>query len=56
MIKCKSKFEFEYLKEYYYLMFGFILVNERKRIIYLPSDITYKKRFLNRESKKNEHQ
>ena len=56
MIKCKSKEEFE-LKKYIYLqLFGDVLVNERKRIIYLPEDKIYQRMFLNRGSKKNEHQ
>lgn len=49
MIKCKSKAEFDYLREYYLVMFGSVLANERKRIIYLPNDRIYQKKYLNRE-------
>ena len=56
MIKCKDKTEFELKKAKYLLLFGNVLVNERKRIIYLPEDKIYQKRFLNREAKKNEQQ
>ncbi len=49
MIKCKSKAEFDYLREYYLIMFGSVLANERKRIIYLPNDRIYQKKYLNRE-------
>ena len=56
MIKCKSKTEFELKKLKYFLLFGEILVNEKKRIIYMPEDKIYQKRSLNREAKKNEHQ
>ena len=54
MIKCKSKAEYEIKKLKYFLLFGEILVNEKKRIIYMPEDKIYQKRFLNREAKKNE--
>lgn len=52
MIKCKTKEEFEIKKIIYIQLFGDILVNERKRRIYLPEDPIWKKMFLNRESKK----
>ncbi len=56
MIKCKSKAEYEIKKLIYLQLFGDVLVNERKRIIYLPEDKIYQRMFLNREAKKNERQ
>lgn len=38
MIKCKSKAEYEYKKFKYFLLFGEVVVNEKKRIIYMPED------------------
>lgn len=52
MIKCKSKAEYEFKKLKYFLLFGEVVVNEKKRIIYMPEDEIYKKAFLNREVKK----
>lgn len=52
MIKCKDKFEFELKKLKYFLLFGDILVNEKKRIIYLPEDKIYQDLFLNRRNRK----
>ena len=51
MIKCMSKYEFEFKKLKYFLIFGDILVNEKKRIIYLPDDKIYQNIFLNRRIK-----
>lgn len=56
MIKCKSKTEFELKKIKYFLLFGDIITNERKRIIYLPEDPIWKEMFLNRKVKKNVQQ
>lgn len=53
MIKCKSKAEFEILREYYLVMFGSVLANERKRIIYLPNDKIYQNKYLNRKKTEN---
>ena len=55
MIKCKSKAEFEIQKLKYFILFGSVLYNEKKRIIYLPEDEIYKNIKLNyTEKKRNE--
>lgn len=48
MIRCTTKEEFNFWKQYYTLFFGSVLVNERRKIIYLPDDKLYQKRYLNR--------
>ena len=53
MIKCKSKAEFDLLREYYLVMFGSVLANERKKIIYLPNDRIYQNKYLNRKKTEN---
>ena len=48
---CKSQKEFEYWQERYAEMYGGILVNVRRKIIYTPEDKVYQKKYLNRTVK-----
>ena len=49
---CRSQKEFEYWQEKYAAMYGGILVNARRKIIYTPEDKLYQKKYLNREVKR----
>ena len=50
--KEKIKEARKYWKEHYAEMYGGILVNARKKIIYTPEDKVYQKKYLNRTIKR----
>ena len=51
MIKCKTKAIFDFLTHYYIMLYGSVLLDKGRRIIYTPEDEIYKNKYLNRRKK-----